>query len=70
MEEAQARAEQAQGMKGGGVLKAFMQHLAQGGLVKRPEDHLLIGLGMGYGLSANDAAKGLDKVSRSNPIPP
>jgi hypothetical protein len=70
MEQARAKAEQAQGMKGGGVLKEFMQHLAKGGLVTKPEDHLLVGLGMGYGLSAKDAAKGMDKVSRPNPLPP
>jgi hypothetical protein len=70
MEEARARAAQSQGMKSGGVLKEFMQHLAKGGLVKRPEDHLLVGLGLGYGLSAKDAAKGMDRISRSNPMPP
>lgn len=61
------------GMKEGGVIpKEFMNYLANGGLVKEftPDHHLMFALGAKYALSPRQAAKGLDTVSRSNPMPP
>jgi hypothetical protein len=61
------------GMEEGGVIpKEFMQYLANGGLVKEftPDHHLMFALGAKYALSPRQAAKGLDTISRSNPMPP
>lgn len=60
------------GMEDGGVIpKQFMQYLAGGGVTKfTPDHHLMFALGMAHGLSTAQAQKGLDKVSRPNPMPP
>jgi hypothetical protein len=64
------RAAPKQGYQKGGVIpKEFMQWLANGGVATEkftPRDHLLLGLGMKYALSP----KQVDKLSRSNPMPP
>lgn len=72
MMEEQAAAERPQGMKEGGVIpKEFMQYLAGGGVTEfTPDHHLMFALGMAHGLSSSQAKKGLDKVSRPNPMPP